>query len=107
MKNNINENDKEIMFTCLCKDEALVAELYDEDFWPEKELALAFYKAGIYIPKPSLKDRIKWALEILKTGTIYNDYILLNMNDAKKFGKWLLKISEDTKELKTENSKKT
>jgi len=68
---------------------------------------LAFYKAGIYIPKPSLRDRIKWALEIFKTGTIYNDYILLNMNDAKKFGKWLLKISETVEEPKTEKPKKT
>jgi len=32
MKNNINEYDKKIMFTCVCKNEALVAELYDEDF---------------------------------------------------------------------------
>lgn len=88
-KTNINKcsyiDEEKLFLCCECNSEILVLSPEFED----KEIYCSIYKYR-YL-KPGLKHRLHHCWHILKTGSPYEDEIILSKNDAKKLKDYLEK----------------
>ena len=81
--------ENKLVLFCECNCEALVItkdEYVNQEF---PTFDLAFYSQGIYKEKTSILDRFKFCWKYLKTGKLYNDYLILNKEEAKRLNDYL------------------
>ena len=72
------------VFSCECSGELLRIEKIDDN---PTEYWIALYRLGNY--NPSIKNRIKWAWKILKTGRLHEDQITLSEESVKELRDYL------------------
>ena len=73
---------------CECHSELLELVYFPDD----KTLDISYYSYGQSGRQFSWGTRFRFIWKILKTGTIFNDYIMLNPEEIKKLKKFLEKI---------------
>jgi hypothetical protein len=83
------------IFLCDCREHGLVITDIKEIDCHEIYLALFQYK-NLCSPQ-GFWERIRWCLQVLKTGQPWTDEICLEVKDAKKLGERLLELTKDDK----------
>jgi hypothetical protein len=77
-------------FECRCGGEALRVSHDPDPEW-DYGIELAFWSVG-QVRRPDWRYRLRHVWRILRTGTPYSDYIILNHEDADRLAEWLLAL---------------
>ena len=86
------EEQKEIYFQCECYGEMLFVEKHKAYGLDEHQYWFSLYGLGNYTA--SLKNRIKWAWQVLRSGKLWTDQITLNEQNTTRLRDFLI---ENTK----------
>lgn len=76
-------------FPCECGSEGLLC----TRFLDEKKIYLAMFRYGQYQKKPNFFKRLKFCFYHIRTGKYYEDQLILNFDESKKLGEWLIENS--------------
>ena len=79
-------------FECSCRGEQLCVNVDKEDtdstnLKPQVNIAMLYYNND---GKHSFKDRIKYVWEVLRTGKIYRDQVILSNDKARDLANYIL-----------------
>ena len=84
-------------FHCECYTEGVLVSHYEDDT-NEKEpvvmVELCMWKRGEYHPPKSLRERLRWAWQILWHGDIWKDQVTMTCNEAKSLGEYLVEVAK-------------
>ena len=98
-KKNIDWHDKynavPLFLKCDCHSEGIEVQYFKEDE-SDKGFYINYWKYGITgrYTEMSFIDKVKYALKILRYGTLHGDQVMLSINDSKKLKLYLEKHIE-------------
>ena len=81
-------------FNCMCGSEMIQIER------EENEIYFAIYLHGIINHEYSLRERLKHIWQILVHKKPYSDFAILNLEEAKRMGETLIKMTKDAQNVK-------
>ncbi len=75
----------------------------NKDAW-DASVDFAMFHYGTENMRPTLKEKLRHCWQILKTGKNYPDNIIMNIDEARSMGEFLIKIT-DAEQLKQDAEK--
>ena len=76
----------------------------NKDVW-DASVDFAMFHYGTENMRPTLKEKLRHCWQIIKTGKNYPDNIIMNIDEARSMGEFLIKITDET-QLKQDAEKK-
>ena len=85
-------DDEQLRISCSCGGEEIAVSFSPN--YPDHDIGLSFWEVGRHRYRNNLPYIIKQIIHFLRKGHPYTDMVILNSDEARKLGAWLLDLAD-------------